>query len=81
MKALLRGELRHDPVDGLLEGEGGRHVDNPSATGAEKMMVVLGQILSKLEPRELVARRNAPDHSGALEINEMPVRRAPRHAR
>ena len=81
MKALLRGKLRHDLVDSLFEGGGWRHVDHPPTTGAEKMMVVLGQILGKLESRELVARRNAPDHSGALEINEMPVRRAPRHVR
>ena len=79
MKALLGGELSHDPVDRSLEGWGRSHVDHPSAAGTEQMMMVLGQIFGQLEPGELVTGGDAPDDPRALEVDEVPVGRAPRH--
>ena len=43
--------------------------------------MVLGQILRQLEPSELVLGRNPPDHPCTLKVDEVPIRRAPRHLR
>ena len=41
------------------------------------MVVVLGQVFGQLETCELVAGRQTPDHAGTLQIDQVPVGRAP----
>ena len=81
MKALLGGELFDDSVDRSLEGRRRSDVDDPSTAGAEQMVVVLGQVFGQFEAGELVTGRDAPDHPGALEVDEVAIGRASRYVR
>ena len=52
-------------------------VGDLAAAHAEQVVVVLREVLGKLETGELVAGRDAPNEARRLQIGEMSVGRAP----
>jgi hypothetical protein len=73
LEALGVGELADGLGCLLLEGCRERDVDDFAAVHAEQVVVVLGEVLGKLEPGELVARGNATDEPGGVQVGQMPV--------
>jgi hypothetical protein len=80
MKSLLVREIVDRLGDHALERRARSDIDDAATAGAEQMVMVLGEVLGQFEAGELIAGGNAADDPGTLEIDEMPVRRASRHA-
>jgi hypothetical protein len=58
LEALICGQFLHHLGDGPLKGRRRGYVDDSAAARAQKMMMVLGQVLGQLEPGELVTGSN-----------------------
>ena len=75
------GKLLDGVGDALLEGCRWSDVGDLAAVDTEKVVVVLGEVLGKLEASELVIGGDAPNEPGDLQVEEMAVRRAARQVR
>ena len=73
LESFGRRELVDGPGDGSLEGVAGCDVDDSAAARAQEVVVVLGEVLGQLEAGELVVGRDASDHPGDLEVDEVAV--------
>jgi hypothetical protein len=62
--------------DGAFERRRRLNIRHLAATGTEEVVMVLSEILGKLEASELIVGGNTPDDSGRLEIDEVAIRRA-----
>lgn len=76
LEAEVDRQLVDRAADLALEGRAGRHVGDLAAADTEEVVVMFGEVLGQLEARELVTRRDPAHHSGALQVNEVPVGRA-----
>jgi len=73
LESLGFGEAIELPGDGAFESLRRWNVAHLPATRTQEMVMVFGEILGQLEPREFVVGSDAPDDSGRLEVEEVPI--------
>ena len=75
-EARLAGRFIDRGRDGALDGSSRRQIFDASAVGADEMMVMLGEALGELVPREVVRRHDAVNDTHFLEHDEVAIHRA-----
>ncbi len=76
MKTHGLGELGYGLRQHPLERRRRRHIDYLSALHTMKVVVMLGEILGKLEASEIVVGSYAPDKAKGLQVRQVTVGRA-----
>src|SRR5262249_35900275 len=80
LEAFSVGEFGDGAGDLLFEVGWQGHVGDLAAVDAQQVVVVLGKIFGQFEARVFVVGGDPPDESGGMQVGQVPVGGAARHA-